>query len=584
MNGFTELKGIKTRIDLSLYYVFIPLGIFFGLFVEGFSPDSPRETTLWIIAKAIGFAGCYLFWLFFSALAGRLSRAEISLWKIMLIGGMGGIIQTLAVETALRLFLLEDSVPLIARASGTCFFATVWLPAQSVITNGFRNYKKNLKEVNFELAQLEDINIARRKLVEIEKNFVEKKILGMMAETKIALNALLQDSLTLSKESQLPEITRSFANNQLRSLITNITLLNSGEPQKLSLIRQVTLFISNVSNVLIASIKAQPLNPIWFLGTILPTIALPLSRFPDYFVGLQTFVAIAFTLTAIQLLSFRFQRKVRKNQLLVTFLTTCVLCFLPMVLIVLIPGIEHNLRRSVAFALCICLITIFGYIAQAGLIQKSTLLTSRQEVLNENRIKSSTLNKEIARVTKMWAQHIHGNLQARLQASVLMLEIAQKNDDPVSIRRSIDSIRELIADLDGDLEKVTESSLSLEIRKRSDLWAGIVEISVSIAPSLQELTDPCVIDIAECIGEAITNSVRHGSATRIDIDIVQVGPNILGVVTDNGSGLKTNKTGYGSQVFDSATAKRWTLTVDPVSQVTRLNLIFSLSEMPSNWD
>jgi two-component sensor histidine kinase len=584
MNGFTELKGIKTRIDLSLYYVFIPLGIFFGLFVEGFSPDSPRETTLWIIAKAIGFAGCYLFWLSFSALAGRLSRAEISLWKIMLIGGMGGIIQTLAVETALRLFLLEDSVPLIARASGTCFFATVWLPAQSVITSGFRNYKKNLKEVNFELAQLEDINIARRKLVEIEKNFVEKKILGMMAETKIALNALLQDSLTLSKESQLPEITRSFANNQLRSLIMNITLLNSGEPQKLSLIRQVTLFISNVSNVLITSIKAQPLNPIWFLGTVLPTIALPLSRFPNYFVGLQTFVAIAFTLTAIQLLSFRFQRKVRKNQLLVTFLTTCVLCFLPMVLIVLIPGIEHNLRRSVAFALCICLITIFGYIAQAGLIQKSTLLTSRQEVLNENRIKSSTLNKEIARVTKMWAQHIHGNLQARLQASVLMLEIAQKNDDPVSIRRSIDSIRELIADLDSDLEKVTESSLSLEIRKRSDLWAGIVEISVSIAPSLQELTDPCVLDIAECIGEAITNSVRHGSATRIDVDIVQVGPNILGVVTDNGSGLKTNKTGYGSQVFDSATAKRWTLTVDPVSQVTRLNLIFSLSEMPSNWD
>jgi two-component sensor histidine kinase len=92
-----------------------------------------------------------------------------------------------------------------------------------------------------------------------------------------------------------------------------------------------------------------------------------------------------------------------------------------------------------------------------------------------------------------------------------------------------------------------------------------------------------VLDIAECIGEAITNSVRHGSATRIDIDIVQVGPNIFGVVTDNGSGLKTNKVGYGSQVFDSATAKRWTLTVDPVSKVTRLNLIFSLSEMRTDW-
>jgi hypothetical protein len=583
MNEFTELKRIKSRIDLSLYFVFIPLAIFFGFFFEGFSPESPRETTLWIIAKSIGFAGCYLFWLFVSLLTAHSSRAGISLWKIMLIGGMGGIIQTLLLETALWLFLLEDSVPLIARASGTFVFATVWLPAQCITTSGLRNYKKNLKEVNFEIAQLEDINIARQKLVEIEKNFVEKKILGMVGETKIALNSLLEDSLALSKESQLPEITRSFANNQLRSLIKNISVLNSGEPQKLSLIRQVTLFISNLSNVLITSIKAQPLKPIWFLATVLPTIALPLSRFPDYFMGLQTFAVIAFTLTAIQLISFRFQRKVRKNQLLVTFLTTCVLCFLPMVLIDFIPGIEYNARRSVAFALCICLITVFGYIAQAGLIQKSTLLTSRQEVLSENRVKSSTLNREIARVTKMWAQHIHGNFQARLQASVLMLEIAQKNEDPVSIRRSIDSIRELIADLDSDLEKAAESSLSLEIRKRSDLWAGIVEISVSVAPSLQELTDPCVLDIAECIGEAITNSVRHGSATRIDIDIVQVGPNILGVVTDNGSSLKTNKVGYGSQVFDSATAKRWTLTVDPVSQVTRLNLIFSLSEMRTNW-
>ena len=119
---------------------------------------------------------------------------------------------------------------------------------------------------------------------------------------------------------------------------------------------------------------------------------------------------------------------------------------------------------------------------------------------------------------------------------------------------------------------------------RSQLWEGIVEITVSIPPALQSLNDPCVSDISECVGEAITNSVRHGSATKIDIDILQSGPNIHVLVTDNGTGLKSKRIGYGSKVFDSATTKRWTLAADPVSNVTRLNLIFSPSKTASDWE
>ena len=415
-NIFTELKKTKSRLDLSYTYIFISLGTFFGFFIEGFYLTSPRTTALWFIAKIISFTCCYLLWLLISAVVNRPTRRILPLWLIMFIGGLGGVIQAFALNSSLWLFELETPVPLFARASGTFVFAAIWLPVQCITVGNFKRYKRNLQEVNLELAQLDEINTARQRLVKLEKSLVEKEILEMVTDTKIALNRVFEQSLALSTTRQLPEITRGFANNQLRNLVRNISELHSKSDEKQSFIKDLLSFLSSLYKALLISIKSEPLNPTWFVGTVLPTIALPLSRLPDHERGIKTFFAVAISIVVIQSIAFNIHSRLRKFQIQIALLTTAISCIIPIILINLIPGTVLSPRRDTAFAMCICLITIFGYISQAGLIQKATLLTTQKAALSKIKIQSSSLNLEVARVTKLWAQHIHGTLQARLQA------------------------------------------------------------------------------------------------------------------------------------------------------------------------
>jgi signal transduction histidine kinase len=96
------------------------------------------------------------------------------------------------------------------------------------------------------------------------------------------------------------------------------------------------------------------------------------------------------------------------------------------------------------------------------------------------------------------------------------------------------------------------------------LWQGISTIDVQIEPQLSESSDVRIREISRLVEEGISNAVRHGDATLLQLT-VSLTPN--GSVTvqldDNGSGPGTGKSSIGSAIFTQTTQGNWSLSATP---------------------
>jgi glucose-6-phosphate-specific signal transduction histidine kinase len=68
--------------------------------------------------------------------------------------------------------------------------------------------------------------------------------------------------------------------------------------------------------------------------------------------------------------------------------------------------------------------------------------------------------------------------------------------------------------------------------------------------------------------------VRHGDCSSIDIEICEKDTKISLLIKDNGVGFSKKVRGFGSSIYEEATAGDWELWRDEKNQATFLELNF----------
>ena len=132
-------------------------------------------------------------------------------------------------------------------------------------------------------------------------------------------------------------------------------------------------------------------------------------------------------------------------------------------------------------------------------------------------------------------------------------------------------------DLNAEQTQLHLESLEKEVTSICELWDGIIDFTLKIDHDVKNLIDPKVADVSKSVSEAITNSVRHGSAENIEIEIC-LRENILIIkVQDDGLGFTEVKSGLGSSVFETTTDGKWNLVRDAFNRKTPLTLQFNLA-------
>ena len=160
-------------------------------------------------------------------------------------------------------------------------------------------------------------------------------------------------------------------------------------------------------------------------------------------------------------------------------------------------------------------------------------------------------------VNRDYAQFLHSDVQNQLLISALAAR--ESNFGPGDIQREISRVREVLATLETrSLNNVPLSHQEIADALRAR-WDGFIQLSIEIEPVL--IAEQCLLGntLIEVLNEAIANSVRHGLAQEVSIEIYSQPSGLNVTVMDDGIGPTAGKSGLGSKIVQEISAGNWSL-------------------------
>ncbi len=582
--GFTGSKNLtppiflrRWMINLDYFFIFATFGTLLGLLIEPGPGASFREYLLWLTARGLSMALVYPLWLVTVKILDKFHLSPMPLWQILTIGAIGGALQSVLIEIFIWLFILPNNSSSIARMLSAALFASIWLPAQSVTVINFTKFRRMRGSIQEQMLQLETVNQARSRLKMLDEEILRKQIAELVGKSQEEANLVLEGAIKGGSKETLPNVTRGLASEQLRLLAHHISTLKVSTETKKHWWVVEQKFSTSISDAVFRSIRTRPLNKEWFLLVLIATVSLPLFRQREPMVALSVLAVIATATFLIHWIGFLLYSVFTRARMLITILITLSTILIPTSLFQFVPGNIPTKRNGIGYAISVLLVTIFGHLAQAGLLQQKEMLEFESSALLRAKTENAQINLELARITKNWAQHIHGNIQSRLHAFALVLEQAQMRDDAEGVERAIEEISRTIKELDREQSQSSILPLADEITATCGLWNGIIEIIIDIQNEIRALKRPIVSEINRCLIEAITNSVRHGHADAMKVSMIKVGKTIRVEIRDNGIGFGHVVKGLGSKTFEVSTKNNWDLVRNASDSETTLTLNFDLT-------
>jgi two-component sensor histidine kinase len=182
-------------------------------------------------------------------------------------------------------------------------------------------------------------------------------------------------------------------------------------------------------------------------------------------------------------------------------------------------------------------------------------------------------NEFMGNVSHQWAVYIHGKILTRLASISLKLESASKAEDTQAFSDALQALNSLLSAPDAEFEEESKD-LQTELKSRIEPWSGLLTITLSISPELKSIQNPRVKDLGQVVEELISNSIRHGKATRINLELTRTDASDLAIIAlDDALVAPTEQAtiaGLGTRIFNLASDGRWSITRVGLSTEFRL--------------
>jgi signal transduction histidine kinase len=209
----------------------------------------------------------------------------------------------------------------------------------------------------------------------------------------------------------------------------------------------------------------------------------------------------------------------------------------------------------------VALLTIATSMFVAALGNRDESLRELEYEVDEQVLEAIIANRELVRVSRELAGHVHGTLQSTLLATAFAIENATRTNDGASFDAAVEGARNALAS-SAPVPRCS-TDLAAEIQHRIDLWSEFTDVSATLDVP-EALPVDVVADVARIVEEGIGNAKKHGAARRIHIIVACPEPSVLRVsINDDGSGPRDGAPGLGSSLFDEIAADAWSLQENP---------------------
>lgn len=207
--------------------------------------------------------------------------------------------------------------------------------------------------------------------------------------------------------------------------------------------------------------------------------------------------------------------------------------------------------RIVTLAIIIGLGVFVGQLRQT---HRASTEDAAREVNAQLELLNSQARRELWLNRRRIATVLHGPVQAALYASAMRLAQA--------VRPSKKLIQTVTADLENALvvlkfDSIEAPDLKSVLSQISEVWAGTCEIYLNISKSVFQATKKNALlseAVVEVLREGISNAIKHGQATEIEVE-AKIAEKLIELSIVNNGNAPVNKAGkgFGSKLYDELT-------------------------------
>lgn len=528
-----------------------------------------RSIILHTLINLSAFTGLYYFWRLSALMVYRRGKAGLTLYQIMGIGFMGGVIFTLCERAVDWIVQFPPTSNFFIQLLGFSLPAAFWLPAGSVISNNYRSYLQLKKNVQDEMLQQESVKLARSRALEEYRVKLEGQIQESLRVTTNEA-ALLFASLKERDIKNLPEQLRVISGEYFRLTAHNMLEQAASQESWFEKSRRIT---QRLVETLRESVQARPLNPLWYATMVAITAIPPILRKPNLVLAIEMIVVIFIASYIIQVTQLRIAQYYKVNLIRLAIISILLNIVIPLALVRSLPTNNPEQLYPVGFAILILSINFLGHLAQAGLLKGEDIpartSASVEKIIEQEKQASSTF----VDITRNWAQYIHGSFTSKLESSALALETALRENDFAEVEKAIAEVGSFLRS-ENIAQPMPQDVLLDEINERCKNWSSLIEFDIQANINREDIVGVSIQQVGSCIEEAILNASRHGNCTWIGIEILNTDSLFTIIFKDNGSGFTSHNQGFGSQIFTEATHGQWDLWRDERRQFTVLHLNF----------
>jgi signal transduction histidine kinase len=186
--------------------------------------------------------------------------------------------------------------------------------------------------------------------------------------------------------------------------------------------------------------------------------------------------------------------------------------------------------------------------------QRTEVIASLQRHLSTDKYSASLAAGGASIRNSVIAQYLHGEIQAGLTASSLLLQQAAKSGDSDLANEALERAAGLLSQDHTNISYTRMATPEVKLEKIIAGWEGIAEISISLPPSVQ-LDETVLRNAVALIEEAIANSIRHSHATEIKVSSILKQDLLTINIISNGDSMVKGKAGLGTKLFNDLSSE-----------------------------
>jgi signal transduction histidine kinase len=478
--------------------------------------------------------------LFFTS---KVNSWKADLFALIVLGAVRGV----AVNAGVNLLDLAPTVSSVYKVFNSAISLPLWFIGIAIFVESRRQYQQEFEALSQRYVRKAQSNAGNENLdlTEVPAGESIKHLQSATAELAHEIESALDHPTSQANYTQQKSKIQELINKELRPASAKLWNSSTLSAPKLSV--STLLKISLLEQRLKVTSAALFFSPYLFIG-LNGTQGWRLA-------ATETILATCLNILIYQLCETLFKKSLssRRNTNIAIIGLSYVIPFLTIVFILpadlfwtdsIAAVFVYQLFLSschVSFLLALNLYKLLGQ-------QRSIVLASFERIIQDKEF-LPIFNTDVSAARDIdLARYLHGELQAGLIASSLLLERASKTGDTDLARHALKSAVDILSQ---DHAQVSQSRVSFpqeRLEKISSGWRGIAQVRIDL-DWIDDLEISAQNDVIVLIDEGVSNAIRHAKASLISVTGSWVDGFVNLEIRSDGAGMTQNAPGLGTKLF-----------------------------------